>query len=242
MSTQIPITPLTPNQLTGLDTGHLTPFTIHPHSAHERQVMIHHQVCDALTSLIDAARLAGFTLDIASGFRDYARQTMIWNGKFSGERTINDENGQAIDALSLNERERVDAILRWSALPGASRHHWGCDFDLYAVNALPENVPLQLEPWEYLTGHQAPFYRWLKAHAGQYGFFFPYAQYQGGVAFEPWHLSHYAVATDCLAQLTPEILATQWQANPFLGVDRVLAALPKLYTQYIANICLVEEA
>ncbi|MCZ8486094.1 D-alanyl-D-alanine carboxypeptidase family protein [Vibrio lentus] len=31
-----------------------------------------------------------------------------------------------------SEQQKLSAILRWSALPGASRHHWGCDFDVFA--------------------------------------------------------------------------------------------------------------
>ena len=30
-----------------------------------------------------------------------------------------------------------DAILLWSALPGASRHHWGTDFDVFDRAAVP---------------------------------------------------------------------------------------------------------
>ncbi len=62
------------------------------------------------------------------------------------------------------------AILRWSALPGGSRHHWGCDFDVYARNLLPPGTQLQLEPWEYLEGHQLAFYQWVEANLDSFGF------------------------------------------------------------------------
>ncbi len=94
-----------------------------------------------------------------------------------------------MDTASLSDEQKVRAILRWSALPGASRHHWGTDFDIYAGNLLPVDTSLALEPWEYTQGHQVPFYQWLKNNAGQYGFRFPYQQDRGGVAFEPWHIS-----------------------------------------------------
>ncbi len=38
---------------------------------------------------------------------------------------------------SSAEAERVAAILVWSALPGASRHHWGTDCDVIDAAALP---------------------------------------------------------------------------------------------------------
>ena len=38
--------------------------------------------------------------------------------------------GGPIDGAALAPQERIEAILLWSALPGASRHHWGTDLDL----------------------------------------------------------------------------------------------------------------
>jgi len=52
------------------------------------------------------------------------RQAEIWNAKAAGLRPVLDANEQPIDTGTLSERELVFAILRWSALPGASRHHW----------------------------------------------------------------------------------------------------------------------
>ena len=71
----------------------------------------------------------------SSSFRDFARQLQIWNGKFSGERPMFDAGGRPARRGALSPRERIDAILLWSALPGASRHHWGTDLDLIDRNA-----------------------------------------------------------------------------------------------------------
>ena len=43
-------------------------------------------------------------------------------------------------------------ILRWSALPGGSRHHWGTEIDIFDPDLLPQGQSLQLEPWEYESG------------------------------------------------------------------------------------------
>ncbi len=72
----------------------------------------------------DAAR-AGFELKIVSGFRGFDRQLAIWNAKASGRRPLLDSDGQALCFNELSCEQLLDAILRWSALPGASRHHWG---------------------------------------------------------------------------------------------------------------------
>lgn len=222
---------MTPEQLTGKTTSHLIETVIG-----QKAFLVHAQVSQDLLALKQAATQAGFNLNIASGFRDFDRQAAIWNNKMSGKSAILDSDSQEIAANSLSDRDKVMAILRWSALPGGSRHHWGSDFDLFDRDSLPDGVVLQLEPWEYLEGHQRSFYTWLKANLGTYGFFFPYAQDLGGVAAEPWHISHQATAEQCLAELDIATLEQQLNATPILGQQVVLAELEKIYNQFISNI------
>ncbi len=47
---------------------------------------------------------------------------------------------------ALSDLEKCKAMLRWSAVPGASRHHWGTEIDIFDPDLLPENTPLLLEP------------------------------------------------------------------------------------------------
>ncbi|GEM78630.1 M15 family metallopeptidase [Vibrio superstes] len=218
-------------QLTGLSQSHLRTLSIN-----EREVLVHKDVESALLSLVALAKKEGFEVAIASGYRDFERQRLIWNNKYLGLRPILGSDGQVLDAKSLSVEDRIHAILRWSALPGASRHHWGCDFDLYAYNLLPSETKLQLEPWEYLEGHQAPFYQWLQANAQQLGFFFPYSADKGGVAIEPWHLSHQQTSRFALEQLTQRMLAETLEQNPIEGSHEVLKRLNSIYTQYVTNI------
>ena len=90
----------------------------------------------------------GFDLRVASGFRSFDRQLAIWNGKAAGSRPIHDDVGLPIDRGALGEDELIAAILRFSALPGASRHHWGSDMDVYDAAAVPEGYAVQLSPAE----------------------------------------------------------------------------------------------
>ena len=222
---------MTPEQLTGKATSHLIGTLVG-----NKSFLIHPSVVKDLLALTNAAALAGFNLHIASGFRDFERQSTIWNRKMSGESPILDHNSKPLDSSRLTDAEKVKAILRWSALPGASRHHWGCDFDLYDRDSLPDNTQLQLEPWEYLDGHQTSFYLWLNEHLAEFGFFFPYQQDLGGVACEPWHISHQKTANDALEQLTLDILRQELEASSIKGKQVVLAELESIYTQYITNI------
>lgn len=222
---------LSAEQLTGKVSTHLVETLVG-----QKSFLVHPQVVQDLLALKTAATQAGFNLCIASGFRDFERQTLIWNRKMSGAVAILDSESQPLEVAELSEQEKILAILRWSALPGGSRHHWGTDFDLYDRDALPQGVSLQLEPWEYLTGHQHGFYLWLKEHLADFGFFFPYREDKGGVACEPWHISHRATALNCSAHLTLQVLQREIQASSLLGKEVVLENLETIYNRFITNI------
>ncbi|MCL9776070.1 M15 family metallopeptidase [Vibrio methylphosphonaticus] len=205
----------------------------------QRLFQVHPNVHKDLAHLIQAASSAGFDLFIASGYRSFQRQLVIWNNKMNGTRPILDSHGKPLITEQLTEKEKVFAILKWSALPGASRHHWGTDFDVYAGNLLPEDTPLLLEPWEYLNGHQHAFYQWLNQNLASYGFFFPYQQsLTNGVAFEPWHISHRQASQENLNHMTVEALSEIIKQSEILGRDTILSELNTIYNQYIINISL----
>ncbi|GAK87013.1 D,D-carboxypeptidase family protein [Vibrio ponticus] len=222
---------MTPEQLSGVNNDHLAEIMFG-----QKAFLVHPQVVDDLLALKHAAAQAGYNLNIASGFRDFARQKLIWNNKMAGDSVILDSNSQPLDSQTLTTDEKIMAILRWSALPGASRHHWGSDFDVFDRDSLPKETQLQLEPWEYLSGHQADFYLWLAGNLGKYGFFFPYQHDLGGVAPEPWHISHKQVASRCLQQLTLQHLQQRLSLSPVLGNEVVLEKLETIYNQFITNI------
>lgn len=213
--------------LTGQTEQHLIrfgDFLIHPHIRADFE------------ALQQAALKAGFELAIASSFRRFERQTVIWNNKFVGLRPVFDDVGNAIDINTLNDEQKIFAILRWSAMPGASRHHWGTDVDVYARNHLPANVSLQLEPWEYLSGHQASFFDWLNRHITQYGFYFPYQKDKGGVGVEPWHISHRETTNGLLEQLTPGALKSVLELSEIKGKETLLSNIDRIYKRYICNV------
>ncbi|HEY5265115.1 MAG TPA: M15 family metallopeptidase, partial [Steroidobacteraceae bacterium] len=119
---------MNPDELTGRVRTHIADVPA-------PQCALHAHVVAPFLNLRRAASADGFDLWPASSFRDFARQLAIWNGKFSGERPLLDASGQAIDAAALSPADRITAILLWSALPGASRHHWGTDVDFIDRNA-----------------------------------------------------------------------------------------------------------
>ena len=99
---------------------------------------VHREVVEPFRSLKREARTAGFDLQILSGYRSFEQQLSIWNRKASGKLAVLDSDAVALDVEALSKRELVFAILRWSALPGASRHHWGTDLDVYDGAVTPK--------------------------------------------------------------------------------------------------------
>ena len=180
--------------------------------------MLHVHAAAPFLNLHRAAATAGFDLKPASAFRDFQHQLAIWNAKFNGERPLYDASGQPLDALRLAPSERIEAILQWSALPGASRHHWGTDLDLIDANAIAPGYRVQLIAAEFSgTGPFAPLTDWLAAHAARFGFFLPFRGVRSGVQGEPWHYSFAPLAEPARRSLTPAVLRAALTAAPLAG-------------------------
>ena len=223
-------------QLTGRTREHLTEVS-------DAGLYLHRAVAPAYLAMRAAAQADGIGLSAFSGFRDFGRQLAIWNAKFRGERPMQDRAGKPLDPLNLAIPARVTAILWWSALPGASRHHWGTDFDVMDAAAMPPGYRLQVIPAEYAPG--GPFERlttWLDTHMHQYGFFRPYATDRGGVQPEPWHLSYAPVAARAEAALTFDGLREVIAAADIEGRDEVLESLRGTFANYVLNVDAPPEA
>lgn len=202
-----------------------------------QQRQIHQQVAPAFEKLQERAKQAGFNLTIVSGFRSFEQQLAIWNNKFSGLRPILDHDSQPIDPAILTEEEKVFAILRWSMLPGASRHHWGTEIDVCDYQALPKNYQLQLIPQEYDEGgYLAAFSVWLDDNIADCGFYRPYDQDRGGVSREPWHLSYAPIAIQAQKEQTLTLLTETIRDADIYGKAAILANIEQIYTQFVTNV------
>jgi LAS superfamily LD-carboxypeptidase LdcB len=221
---------MNPLELTGRARTHLT----EPPGAH---CLVHRDAADAFLALREAAMQAGIELEAASAFRDFERQRQLWNAKFTGERPLLDAAGGVLDTASLDEAQRVEAILLWTALPGASRHHWGTDLDVIDRAAMGPDYDVQLTPGEYAPG--GPFgrlNRWLDENIRHFGFFRPYATGKGGVRPEPWHLSYAPVSRQALRELDLATLAEALQGQEVLGLPAVVERLPQIHERYVLTV------
>ena len=132
-----------------------------------------------------AAKRDGIYLKIVSAYRGFERQKLIWNNKY--EKFTND--------FSLEPEKAISEIIRFSTVPGTSRHHWGTDIDIIDGNFPDEENVLVSEKFE----KDGLFYKvknWLDNNSENFGFFLTYTNDKNrkGFEFEPWHYSYKPVS------------------------------------------------
>ena len=199
--------------------------------------LLHPTVQLAFTAMQQKAHSDGIDLHIVSSFRSFERQLAIFNKKWRGEAVLRDANGEVLDNTALSSTDKLHAILTWSALPGASRHHWGTDLDVFDRESVHQwNGTFELVEQEYLP--DGPCYLlacWLEDNMAEFGFFRPFSENKGGVACEPWHLSHKATANDFEQSRNLKAFTSALAQSDILGKDTVIPDLPYLYNRYVLN-------
>jgi zinc D-Ala-D-Ala carboxypeptidase len=169
--------------------------TIDRQFGNKEGMLMHREAYDAFLKMNTAARLDGISFTILSAYRDFNHQKRIWENKWTGRQVLS-ENKKATDIADVNERALE--IMRFSAMPGASRHHWGTDID---INNLNNNY--------FNSGRGKREYDWLKANAPQFGFCQPYTprsdRKDKGYEEEKWHWSYLPLAAIYLQTLMDSI-------------------------------------
>ena len=135
-----------------------------------------------------AAKRDGIYLKIVSAYRGFERQRLIWNNKY--EKFTND--------FSLEPEKAISEIIRFSTVPGTSRHHWGTDVDLNS-----------LENSYFEKGEGKKIFDWLVANAFKYGFHMTYDNQEEtkrtGYKMEKWHWSYMPISKKFLIQFNEYI-------------------------------------
>ena len=144
-----------------------------------------------------AAARDGFTLKPLSTTRNFVRQKEIWERKWN--------------ASTLPPAERARFILRYSSMPGTSRHHWGTDLDLNSLN---------FRAWEQQPELQK-LHAWLTRRGPEFGFCQPYTakgpHRPAGYEEEKWHWSYVPLAREFLKQHRSTV--TTSDLNGFRGAE-----------------------
>lgn len=151
-------------------------------------MFMHRDAYHAFLEMHDAAKEDEIELTIISAFRDFDHQKRIWENKWNGQQVLSG-NIYATDITNPIDRSRE--ILRFSAMPGTSRHHWGTDIDLNSLNNR-----------YFESGRGKKEYEWLVENALKFGFCQPYTQKgagrESGYEEEKWHWSYIPVSSGYL--------------------------------------------
>ena len=127
------------------------------------------RIIDELMAMLEAAKKDGIDLMICSPYRDYNRQTVLFNRKI--DYYMN-------KGYSYMEAYRIASIT--VTVPGASEHQIGLALDIVS------NTYTSLD-----TGFgETDAGIWLKEHGYEYGFILRYPlgkEYITGIQYEPWH-------------------------------------------------------
>ena len=135
----------------------------------------------AFKKMKKAAQKEGIDLKIVSAYRGYERQKYIWNRKFE---KFTQEN-------ALTPTQAIYEIIRFSTIPGTSRHHWGTEVDIIDENYSDEENVLISSKFER-GGIFFKIKNWLNLNSEKFGFYLTYNNdpKRKGFEYEPWHYSY----------------------------------------------------
>lgn len=159
-----------------------------------RTYYLHKQALDSLTRMMNQAKSEGVQLKVISAFRSFNDQKWIWEAKWDGRRAVNGD----LLPKEMEAKEKALLILQYSSMPGTSRHHWGTEVDL---NALENSYFESTEEGKIV-------YDWLVRNAEHYGFFQPYTSKSSGrtgYEEEKWHWSFAPISEPYLDAFVAQI-------------------------------------
>lgn len=141
----------------------------------------------AFEEMAAAAQKEGITLKVISGGRNFNMQKAIWEKKWNARRPN-----------FKTDKETALDILKYSSIPGTSRHHWGTDLDINS-----------LKPSYFASGKGKKEYDWLQKNAGSFGFCQTYdnkaSTGRTGYSEEKWHYSYMPISSVILNQYNEQI-------------------------------------
>ncbi|MDF7666805.1 M15 family metallopeptidase [Orbaceae bacterium ESL0727] len=158
---------------------------------------------------------------IVSAMRNYNYQNGIWQRKWN---SLTNQFSQP--------QQIAEEILKFSSMPGTSRHHWGTDVDITSVSS---DYFKQDPKGKILNA-------WLQQNMANYGFCQPFNEgRKGGYLPEEWHWSYRPIASQYIAQYKAQLDSDPTKityALNFAGHDKIqLEALVKEYVLQVNKNC-----
>tara|TARA_B100000123_G_scaffold127537_1_gene94049 strand:+ start:476 stop:1135 length:660 start_codon:yes stop_codon:yes gene_type:complete len=161
--------------LTGMDNSKIVGDTI----------QLERETYNAFIKMKDAAEKDGIKIKIVSGFRDFYRQQTIWNNKYK----------KFTEEFLLDGPSAIQEIIRFSTIPGTSRHHWGTEIDVIDENFKNEKNLLIAKKYEE-GGIFNSLKKWMDKNSEKFGFYIVYDDNdkRPGFEYEPWHYTYKPVS------------------------------------------------
>ena len=109
----------------------------------------------------------------------------LWNNKFL--KFTKEDNFSGIDA--------INEIIRFSTIPGTSRHHWGTEIDVIDEKYKNEKNPLMSDKYEK-DGIFSKLKKWMDENSEKFGFYLVYTNNpnRAGFEYEPWHYTYLPIS------------------------------------------------
>ena len=148
-------------------------------------ILLEKETYSAFIKMKDAAEKDGIIIKLVSGFRDFYRQQMIWNNKYK----------KFTNEFSLDGPTAIKEIIRFSTIPGTSRHHWGTEIDIIDKNFENEKDLLISKKYEE-GGIFNSLKKWMDKNSKRFGFYIVYDDDSNrpGFEYEPWHYTYKPVS------------------------------------------------
>lgn len=116
--------------------------------------------------------------------------------------------------LAESSATRLDIILRFSAVPGASRHHWGTDVDFNSTS----NADWAPASGSTRAGRFHALGLWLQRNANRVGFIKTYTSGRaGGHQEEAWHYSYEPIAGPIRSIYNLDVRLTEEIVDPIMA-------------------------
>ena len=148
-------------------------------------ILLEKKTYSAFIKMKDAAEKDGIIIKLVSGFRDFYRQQLIWNNKYK----------KFTNEFSLDGPTAIKEIIRFSTIPGTSRHHWGTEIDIIDKNFENEKDLLISKKYEE-GGIFNSLKKWMDKNSKRFGFYIVYDDDSNrpGFEYEPWHYTYKPVS------------------------------------------------
>jgi len=167
------------------------------------------------------AKKSDMNVRVVSSYRSFNHQNLIWTRKYKRYRSRN-----------LSSQHAVQYNIRYTAIPGSSRHHWGTEIDVVNGSIKTSRYPLNTKNF-HGYGIYKSFREWMDSNAHKFGFYQVYTNdhQRRGFKYEPWHYSFAELAKPMLKEYKERDVQKILKQQELLGKQHFTEPFIEKYTK-----------